>query len=85
MDFSNPAKPTMDGHFIPPSGGSLERAGSFNRIGDGLMVEWDRRLIWAMADSGIYLLSHPALGKPEFAALPVEEWTLAGLNQGHDG
>lgn len=85
MDFSDPSKPRMDGHFIPPSGGALDRPGSFNRIGDGLMVEWDRRLIWAMADSGIYLLSHPALGKPDFSARPVEEWSLDGLNQGHDG
>ncbi len=85
MDFSDPAKPKMDGYFIPPSGGSMDRPGSFNRIGDGMMVEWDRNLIWAMADSGIYLLSHPALGKPEFRAKPVKEWTLEGLNQGHDG
>jgi len=85
MDFSDPANPGMDGHFIPPSGGALDRPGSFNRIGDGLMVEWDRRLIWAFADSGIYLLSHPSLGKPDFSARPVEEWSLAGLNQGHDG
>jgi hypothetical protein len=49
-----------------------------------MMVEWDRRLIWAMADSGIYLLSHPALGKPDFSPRPVERWTLDGLNQGHD-
>ena len=85
MDFSDPSRPTMDGHFIPPSGGALDRPGSFHRLADGLMVEWDRRLIWAMADSGIYLLSHPALGKPDFSAQPVQEWSLDGLNQGHDG
>lgn len=84
MDFSDPAKPKMDGYFIPPSAGSLGKPGSFNRIGDGLFVEWDRNLIWAMADSGIYLLSHSALGKPDFSPRRVSEWTLAGLNQGHD-
>jgi len=85
MDFSNPASPQMDGYFLPPSGGSLLEPGSFNRIGDGLMVEWDRRLIWAVSDSGIYLVSHPALGKPDFAARPVTEWSVDGLNAGHDG
>ena len=84
MDFSNPAKPEADGYFIPPSGGDLTRRGSYTRIGDGLFVEWDRRLIWAMADSGIYLLSHPSLGKPDFSARPVVEWSLPGLNEEHD-
>jgi len=85
MDFSKPANPRMDGYFVPPTGGSLDRPGSFNRVGDGIMVEWDRRLIWALADSGIYLLSHPSLGKPDFAPRPVDEWTLDDLNKGHDG
>jgi len=84
MDFSDPAYPRMDGYFVPPTGGSLDRPGSFNRVGDGIMVEWDRRLIWAMADSGIYLLSHRSLGKPDFAPRAVSEWTLDGLNAGHD-
>jgi len=84
MDFSDPANPRMDGYFVPPTGGSLERPGSFNRVGDGILVEWDRRLIWAIADSGIYLVSHRSLGKPDFAPRAVTEWTLDGLNAGHD-
>ncbi len=85
MDFSDPANPKMDGHFIPASGGSMDNPASFNRIGDGLFVEWDRRLIWAFASTGIYLLSHPSLGKPDFEPRAVSEWTLDGLNAGHDG
>ena len=85
MDFSDPSKPRMDGHFIPPSGGALDRPGSYHRLADGLMVEWDRKLIWAMADSGIYLLSHPELGEPDFSPSPVSEWSLDSLNRGHDG
>jgi hypothetical protein len=84
MDFSKPGKPAMDGYFVPPTGGSLAEPGSFNRVGDGLMVEWDRNIIWAMADSGIYLLSHPSLGKPDFSPQPVVEWSVDGLNSGHD-
>lgn len=84
MDFSDPANPRPDGYFIPPSSGDLSRPGSYHRVGDGLFVEWDRRLIWAVADSGIYLLSHPSLGKPVFQARPVEKWSLPGLNKGYD-
>lgn len=85
MDFSNPEKPRMDGWFIPPSGGDLNKFDSYNRIGDNIFVEWDRRLIWASADSGIYLLSHKSFGAPVLRAQPVSEWTLDGLNEGHDG
>lgn len=84
MDFTDPARPSMDGYFIPPTGGSFAEPGSWNRIGDGVFVEWDRRLIWAFSDSGVYLLSHPALGEPEFEPRTVDTWSLDGLNQGHD-
>jgi len=84
MDFSDPANPRPDGYFIPPSGGNLTRPGSYHRLGDGQFVEWDRHLIWAVADSGIYLLSHASLGKPDFSPRSVTDWTLAGLNTGHD-
>lgn len=84
MDFTDPAAPEMDGWFIPPTSGSFSDPGSWNRIGDGLFVEWDRRLIWAFADSGVYLISHPSLGKPDFEPREVATWTLDGLNQGHD-
>jgi hypothetical protein len=82
MDFSNPAQPKADGYFIPPSAGDLSKRGSYARIGDGLFVEWDRNLIWAVADSGVYLLSHPSLGTPNFSPMAVKEWSLDGLNEG---
>ena len=81
MDFSNPVQPKADGYFISPSAGDLLRNGSYTRVGDGIFVEWDRRLIWAMADSGIYLLSHPSLGNPNFKPLPIGEWALDSINQ----
>ncbi|MFQ5660058.1 MAG: LVIVD repeat-containing protein [Gammaproteobacteria bacterium] len=85
MDFSDPANPKMDGYFIPPSGGNLAKIGTYHRIGDNLFVEWDRKLMWLSSDSGIYLASHPSLGAPDFKPRKVTEWTLDGLNQGHDG
>ena len=84
MDFSNPTKPKMDGYFIPASSGNLGEPGSFNRIGDNIFVEWDRKLIWGATDSGIYLITHPSLGKPDFKPRAVKEWCLDGLNEGHD-
>ena len=85
MDFSDPANPKADGYFVPPSGGDISKRGSYTRIGDGMFVEWDRNLIWAMADSGVFLLSHPSLGEPDFSARAVQKWTLDGLNQGAPG
>ena len=85
MNFTDPTKPAMDGYFIPPSGGALDRPGSYHRKGDSIFVEWDRKLIWLGSDSGFYLASHPSLGAPDFAPRPVTEWSLAGLNAGHDG
>ena len=84
MDFSNPAEPKMDGYFIPPSSGSLSEPGSFNRIGDNIFIEWDRNLIWAATDSGIYLITHPSLGRPNTSPQSVKQWALEGLNEGHD-
>jgi len=49
-------------------------------------VEWDRRLIWAMSDSGIYLLSHRSLGKPAFAlAARSPGFPLADVSRRSDG
>lgn len=84
VDISDPANPKITGYFVQPSGGDLERWGSWNRPGENVFVEWDRRLIWAGADSGVYLLSHRDLGKPVMEPRAVERWALDGLNEGHD-
>ncbi len=31
-------------------------------------IEWDRNLIWAFTNGGMYLLSSPAMGTPNFGA-----------------
>lgn len=84
MNFADPEHPRMDGWFIPPSGGDLSKFNSYNRIGDNIFVEWDRRLIWASSDSGLFLLSHKSLGDPVLKPTPVSTWTLDRLNEGHD-
>jgi len=52
-------------------------------IGAG-MAAADRNIIYALTNTGIYLLSAPALGKPNFDAMPVKAWALPHLNRGHD-
>jgi len=83
-DFSRLDKPEIVGYFVPPSGGALDRPGSWNRDSDNVFIEWDRNLIWAMTNTGMYLLTSPALGKPNFEPMAVKEWSLPGLNQGHE-
>ena len=83
MDISDPANTRITGWFIPPSAGDLNRFGSFNRIGESMFIEWDRRLIWGGCDSGVYLLSHPDLGDPILKPMEVETWAVPGLNEGH--
>ena len=84
LDISDPQSPKLNGYFISPMGGDLTRFGSWNRTANNVFVEWDRNLIWAGTDTGIYLLSHPDLGKPVLKPMAVKEWTLEGLNEGYD-
>lgn len=84
-DLSRRVRPSSVAWFIPPQGGSLDDFASFDRDTDNVFIEWDRRLIWALTSTGIYLLSSPALGEPVLAPMEVAEWSLPGLNAGHDG
>lgn len=80
-DIADPEHPTIASYFIPPQGGSLDEPGSYTRNTDNVFIEWDRNLIWAATDTGLYLLTSPALGEPILKSHPVEEWTLPALNQ----
>ena len=84
LNITDPVNPRLNGYFISPMGGDLAQYGSWNRLGNDVFVEWDRNLIWAGTDTGMYLLSHPDLGRAVLEPRPVTEWTLDGLNEGHD-
>jgi len=84
-DLSRRIRPEAVAHFIPPQGGELDVFGSYVRDTDNVFIEWDRRLIWALTNTGIYLLSCPDLGEPVLEPMEVTEWALPNLNAGHDG
>ena len=83
FDITNLAAPGIAAYFIPPQAGDLAAPGTYHRTVDHILVEWDRRLIWAGTDTGVYLLSTPHLGDAIVNPMPVTEWSLPGSNIGH--
>ncbi len=81
-DIGNLYRPEEVAYFIPPQGGDLKDYGSWNRTVDNVFVEWDRNLIYCAADTGVYILSCPNLGKPILDPKAVTEWSLPKLNEG---
>jgi hypothetical protein len=81
-DIGNLYRPEEVAYFVPPQGGDLEKFGSYDRTVDNVLIEWDRNVIWAATDTGLYALSCPNLGKPILDPLPVTEWSLNKLNEG---
>jgi len=69
FDISDAANPKIVGYYVPPLGGKFGDLNSYNSPVESIHVEWDRKLIWAFTTNGIYLLSTPALGKPQLGAM----------------
>lgn len=69
FDVSDPAHPTIAAYFVP----KMVDAKINLDYGDpvhGVFIEWDRNLIWVMANHGIYAVSSPLLGQPIFDMPP---------------
>jgi hypothetical protein len=60
----------------------MDESNTYNRPTDSCFVEWDRNIIYAACNTGLYILSSPVLGKPVLGAMPVREWSLPQLNVG---
>lgn len=71
FDLKDPNKPTIGAYFVPKmsgeylrnDGSSFEQSEHSNPV-HSIFVEWDRNLIWAFSNHGIYVLSTPLLGEP---------------------
>ena len=81
-DIGDLSSPQEVAYFVPPQGGDLKKFGSYDRTVENVFIEWDRNIIWCAADTGLYALSCPNLGKPILDPMPVAEWSLEGLNEG---
>ena len=73
-DISNPFRPEEVAWIVPPTGNS--------RGTEGGLIEWDRNIIHVFADTGLFILSSPALGEPVLGPLKPERWSVEGLNAG---
>ena len=49
---------------------------------EAALIEWDRKIIHVFDDTGLYILSSPALGEPVLGPLKPESWSVEGLNVG---
>lgn len=72
FDLKDPKKPTIGAYFVPKmSGEYLSNDGSGFETSEhsnpvhSIFVEWDRNLVWAFSNHGIYVLSTPLLGEPK--------------------
>ncbi|MAO26619.1 hypothetical protein [Roseovarius sp.] len=66
FDISDPKNAEIVAYFTPPMTDDLDDPRSYITPVESIFVEWDRNLIWAMANSGMYLLTSDALGTPQF-------------------
>ncbi len=65
FDITDPANAKIAAYFGPRMDGDLSVRSSYASPMENVFIEWDRKLIWGIGNTGIYLLSTPALGEPE--------------------
>jgi hypothetical protein len=78
-DVGNLTRPEEIAYFIPPQG---DVPYGWGRNVSNVFIEWDRNVIYAATDTGIYALSCHNLGKPLLDPMAVSQWSLPGLNEG---
>src|SRR5690606_17413790 len=68
FDVQDPAHPKIAGYFVPrfPTRDELPEY-TFGNSTFAVYTEYDRNIIWAFSVNGVYALSSPLLGKPQFS------------------
>jgi hypothetical protein len=69
FDIADSTDAKIVAYFVPTMTDDLNDPRSYSNPVESIFVEWDRKLIWAFANSGIYLLTTPALGKPQLGSM----------------
>ncbi|MGN7399581.1 LVIVD repeat-containing protein [Cytobacillus praedii] len=71
FDVKDPKNTSVAAYFVPKMYGEIPnedgkttRPSEHSNPVQSIYVEWDRNLIWAFSNHGMYLLSTPLLGKP---------------------
>lgn len=79
FDVSDPKAPSIAAYFVPKAYGKETPDYAYGNQTHGVYVEWDRNLIWAFTNHGIYALSaEKLLGKANLRA-PKEPFRNSGL------
>jgi hypothetical protein len=73
FDVRDPKKPSIAAYFVPGFRNENLPPHAWEKLAHGIYVEYDRNLLWLFTDHGVYLLSSPVLGKPNFGA-PAKPW-----------
>ena len=74
FDVKDPTAPEIAGYYVPRFPTSDEVPGYvFGNTTYGIYVEYDRNILWAFTNHGIYALTSPLLGEPVFG-MPEKSW-----------
>lgn len=65
FNVEDPANPKIEGYFVPPLADTDDLP--IYTLGKGVLAmytEYDRNIMWAFTENGVYALSSPLLGDP---------------------
>ena len=68
FDIKDPKNAKVVAYFVPPMTDAKKSPGAYKNPMECIGIEWDRKLVWGFSNAGLYLLSAPALGTPNFGA-----------------
>lgn len=68
FDIRDPLSATVTAYFVPSMTDTKKSANAYKNPMECIAIEWDRKLVWGFSNSGLYLLSSPALGTPNLGS-----------------